>query len=75
MSAVMPDRTLPVGSIETGFDGQHWYNRVVGSYVIVLSRDSAEETERKGRVMAEMRRAEHLVMNSAGGVVSHVRYA
>lgn len=63
------------GNIETGFDGERWFNRVVGSYVVANFRDSAEEAEVKGRAMAQMRRVEHVVMNSDGDVASRTSYA
>lgn len=70
----MPEREPFIGSIETGFDGEYWYNRVVGSYTLVIARDSAQEAERKGRVMAEMRRTEHLVRDAQGDVTRRTRY-
>jgi len=67
---------IPVlGNIETAYDGQRWVNRVVGSYQVANSRDTAEEAELKGRAMAEARRVEHLVLDRDGAVVSRTRYA
>lgn len=64
-----------LGTIETAYDGDRWVNRVVGSYQVANSRDTAEEAERKGRAMAEARRVDHIVRNRDGDVVSHTRYA
>lgn len=62
------------GNIETGYDGERWFNRVVGSYAVANFRDTAEEAEAKGRAMAQMRRVEHVVLNSDGVVVSRIQY-
>lgn len=63
-----------VGNIETGYDGTRWYNRVIGSFIVANSRDTQAEAEAKGRLMAQMRRAEHTVLDEKGAVVSQTRY-
>jgi hypothetical protein len=63
-----------IGTIVTGYDGIRWYNQVSGSYVVANYRDTADEAELKGRAMAEKRRADHIVLDEDGSVVSHTRY-
>jgi hypothetical protein len=62
------------GNVETGFDGDRWFNRVVGSYIVANFRDTQLEAETKGRAMAVARRVDHIVMNEDGVVVSHTSY-
>ncbi|MGO4258540.1 DUF2188 domain-containing protein [Marmoricola sp. RAF53] len=64
-----------LGNIETAFDGDCWYNRVVGSYQVANCRDTAEQAELKGREMARARHVEHVVRNQDGDVVRQTRYS
>lgn len=70
----MPRAAGPRGTIETGFDGERWYNRVVGSYIVANYRDTAEDAERKGRTMAQSRRVAHVVKDRSGEIVRQIRY-
>jgi hypothetical protein len=64
----------PRGTVETAYDGDRWYNRVLGSYAVANFRDTQEEAEKKGRSMAQARRAHHIVKDQDGNVVSSTEY-
>lgn len=55
-------------------DQAGWYNQVTGSDVIANYRDTEIEAEMKGRAMAKQRHVDHIVLDEAGAVVSHMRY-
>ena len=64
----------PRGTVETAYDGDRWYNRVLGSYAVANFRDTQEAAEAKGRSMAQARRAHHVVKDQDGNVVSTTEY-
>lgn len=62
------------GSIETGYDGTRWFNRVIGSPIAASYRDTQIEAETTGRAMAQARGVAHIVTDQSGTVISHIRY-
>lgn len=66
--------TPPRGTVETAFDGERWYNRVLGTRVVANFRGTRAEAEMKGRTMAQARHAHHIVRDQHGNVVSHTEH-
>jgi hypothetical protein len=66
--------TPPRGTVETAFDGERWYNRVLGTRVVANFRGTRAEAEMKGRAMAQARSAHHIVRDQHGKVVSHTEH-
>jgi hypothetical protein len=66
--------TPPLGTVETAFDGERWYNRVLGTRVVANFRGTRAEAERKGRSMAQARNAHHIVRDEHGEVVSRTEH-